>query len=99
MEEKNISTHLFVCTSCSYEPHTDTELASRFRKKVKELCRTEKGLRINASGCLGICERGLNAVLYPSGEWFHDLREGDEGKLAEAVLAQHKLNQASEKQS
>ncbi len=95
MEENKFSTHLFVCTACTYEPHTDTEQAARFRKKVKELCRGEKGLRINSSGCLGFCEQGINAVLYPKGEWFHDLREGDEEKLAASILAQHKSSSPS----
>jgi hypothetical protein len=30
-------------------------------------------VRVNASGCLGRCEEGIAAVLYPQSEWFTEL--------------------------
>jgi (2Fe-2S) ferredoxin len=86
--------HLFVCTndrgpgakreSCS------SKGADRLRAEVKKLC-AEAGLpkgsvRINGSGCLDQCEKGMVAVLYPSGEWFENLQPGDAPKLVAAVV-------------
>jgi (2Fe-2S) ferredoxin len=46
-----------------------------------------KEVRVNASGCLGHCERGISAVLYPQGEWFFDLTDSSTDLLFAAVKA------------
>lgn len=89
-EEKKSSyeCHLFICTSCRYSTGNNEycapELASQMRKSLKEKLKGEypkDKVRINSAGCLGHCDRGINAVIYPSGEWFHDLTEKDEDLL------------------
>lgn len=81
-QEKNLySGQLFVCTNdkaggCA----SKGSLAMRddFKKWTSQ---SETGLgqkiRVNMSGCLGQCERGIAVVLYPSGEWFLDVTPKD----------------------
>ena len=40
---------------------------------------------MNHAGCLDICEQGIAAVLYPSGEWFTGLTPADAERLVNAV--------------
>ena len=84
--EKNskIANHLFICN------HRRSEDAScggsggeELKQKVKKACSKFKGadssIRVNSSGCLGRCEEGIAAVLYPAGEWFTHIKNDDEG--------------------
>ena len=68
--------HLFICTRCQYRKSPEIEpiegQASELRRQVKELAAKDfpkDQVRVNASGCLGQCERGISAVLYPQGKW------------------------------
>jgi predicted metal-binding protein len=68
-------THLFVCELCQNPKSLDQD-PKKLRKAIKELCKQnspDEKIRINGSGCLGMCEKGINAVLYPEGLWFHEL--------------------------
>jgi (2Fe-2S) ferredoxin len=79
--------HLFICTNkrASGECCADKgaaalrdELKARLKKKHPEW----KGkVRVNAAGCLGQCETGITAVLYPEGRWFERLTPDSLGKL------------------
>jgi predicted metal-binding protein len=107
MEEnaKLYDTHVFICESCGYateEGMSAPGIAAAFRKKVKELCKDSlktTRVRINGASCLGLCERGINAVAYPEGQWWHDLRAGDEDKLALEISEIHLRAMAREQQS
>jgi (2Fe-2S) ferredoxin len=59
------------------------------RDKVKAACKEknfpEGTVRINNAGCLGHCENGIAAVLYPEGRWFLDLKPTDVDPLVSAV--------------
>ncbi len=90
---ENLKAHLFVCTN-DRGPGAKRESccpkgAQELRDKVKSLCKEKglKGVRINSAGCLDRCEQGITAVLYPKGEWFLNLKPGDEEKLVQAVAA------------
>lgn len=85
--------HLFICTN-DRGPGAKRESccgkgADELRSRVKELCRERNlprgSLRVNSAGCLDQCERGIAAVLYPSGEWFLDLKPEDAKRLVDAV--------------
>jgi predicted metal-binding protein len=89
--------HVFICQSCRYRDesselcHPDT--AAELKKRTKSLCKKEVSkshLRVNSSGCLGQCETGINAIIYPQGRWMLNLRAGDEAKLFKAALAAFK---------
>ena len=74
--------HLFVCTN---KPDKEgkcgskgsEELRSLLKQRCKETFGKTSDLRINSSGCLGFCERGIPAVLYPEGKWFYELSKDD----------------------
>lgn len=81
--------HLFVCTNSPDKEgkcgHKNSEL---LRRQVKELASKQawaKDVRINSAGCLGFCEHGIAAVLYPQNEWLLDLKESDSEKLLSLV--------------
>lgn len=88
----NYECHLFICTSCRYSTGNNEycapEVAADMRKSLKGRLGehySKDRLRVNSAGCLGHCQRGINAVIYPSGQWFHDLTEKDEDSLFEKV--------------
>lgn len=91
--EKKPLVHVFICESCRYKTadgsYCHPETAQILRKRVKELCKTvasKEELRVNGSACLGNCETGINAVIYPAGQHLHYLQEGDEHRLVELAL-------------
>ena len=80
--------HLFICINgkdvqgkCGSK--NGEALHAKVKERAKEL--NLKNVRINKSGCLGPCERGISAVLYPKGQWFHELTENDDTKLIQAL--------------
>ncbi len=64
--------HLFICTnSPDKEGRCGHKGSENLKKEVKMACsQFGKEVRINSSGCLGQCEKGIAAVLYPQGKWF-----------------------------
>lgn len=83
-----LKAHLFVCTSCTYNRPDGTESnpeeALALRKNLKNRARelfSKHEVRVSASTCLGACEHGIAAVMYPKGEWSLGLRPSDEDKM------------------
>ena len=81
--------HLFICTnkrdgkqSCGGEG--SEELVDALKKWTKHEGR-KGSVRVNKSGCLGPCEKGIVAVCYPKGEWFTELKSKDADKLKKAL--------------
>ena len=82
--------HLFICTnSPDKEGKCGHKNSEDMRRQIKERCSKEFGktVRINSSGCLGFCEKGISAVLYPQGKWFFNLTSNDSEKLYQEVKA------------
>ena len=90
MSEKKLGydVHVFVCTnqkdqgaSCGARGGGD------LRTTLKDACKKNgwKNVRVNASGCLGHCERGIAAVIYPAGDWFVNLGPSDSQTLVAAT--------------
>lgn len=80
--------HLFICTANPENPgKCGGKGSEELRKRLKNRCSKEfgKNVRINSSGCLGHCEFGIAAVLYPQTKWFLQLNQNDDEKLYEAV--------------
>ena len=80
MEENNrtsIKKHVFIWTQCMNEKHCDNpNYATELRAELKTRAKSEfakNDVRINASGCLGVCDEGIHAVIYPEGKWFKKL--------------------------
>lgn len=80
--------HLFICTNA---PDKDGKCGSKgaeeMRRDLKDRCRNEfgKDVRVNAAGCLGYCERGIAAVIYPQNKWMLELTNKDGNQILEAV--------------
>ena len=78
--------HVFVCTNSKDNgPCCAQKNAKHLREDLKKLARTHLNVRINASGCLGQCENGITAVIYPQAKWFSHLSEMDAQKLLAEV--------------
>lgn len=86
-------THVFICTnSPGKEGKCGSKNSDGLRAKVKDLCLQKYGkgsLRVSSSGCLGFCEKGIAAVIYPKGEWLFDLKENSEDLLMAKIDACH----------
>ena len=70
--------HIFFCTnqrndgSKCCEDAGASELRDYAKIRVKSLgLNTAGGVRVNNAGCLGRCEKGPVAVVYPQGVWYH----------------------------
>ena len=90
-EKFQYQVHLFICTHCSIVDENGSPLdgaALQFRKNLKELCSqkfAKADVRINVSGCLSLCQSGINAVIYPQNIWLTGLRPGEEYKVVEII--------------
>lgn len=83
--------HLFICTN-DRGPNAKREScahkgSNELRDAVKLACKNRglQGVRINSSGCLDQCEKGIAAVVYPKTEWMFDLKKDEVEKLVSAV--------------
>jgi (2Fe-2S) ferredoxin len=92
MKTPKYKCHLFICTNTkekgsSCGPKGAGNLRLDLKKHLDEKYPDQKHLfRINASGCLGQCEKGIAAVCYPQGQWKTELTSDDQGKLEKWVL-------------
>lgn len=88
---KNLKAHLFICTNKRENGASCAAKGSmELRTAMKEICQDESRgwhgkVRVNASGCLGRCEEGIAAVLYPQGEWLTQLKKDDTKILTDAL--------------
>lgn len=80
-----LKAHLFVCTHLRQTGESCAAKGSVIlRDALKKSCK-RPGLRVNASGCLGHCEEGIAAVLYPMGKWFTHLNQQSTEVLSQAI--------------
>ena len=79
--------HIFVCTGTKCAPESSPSLYQWLKTRLRELNLHEGNGRIQRSQCqcLGVCEGGPLAVVYPEGVWYHHL---DTQKL-ERVIHEH----------
>jgi (2Fe-2S) ferredoxin len=81
-------THVFVCTNSPDKlGKCGSKGSESLRKGLKDQCRDEfgKSVRVNSAGCLGFCEHGIAAVIYPAGEWLLDLKDTDAAEVMEKI--------------
>ncbi|MBH47858.1 MAG: hypothetical protein CME71_06770 [Halobacteriovorax sp.] len=89
--ESTITTHVFICSSCTVEGNSRPAkegVGVDFRNKVKRMAAakwSKDEVRINSSGCLGKCSKGINCVIYPEGRWITNLQPGDEHHLLKII--------------
>jgi (2Fe-2S) ferredoxin len=78
---QKVTTHLFVC--CRQRDRKSccaSKGAAEWVDQLKSWVKTEglKGqVKVSKSSCLGHCESGVTAVLYPQNQWLHKISEDD----------------------
>lgn len=90
--------HVFVCTNRKEEgkiscaPQNSEALCEELKKLSKSTPELRaKKIRVNKSGCLGICEEGPNIVVYPEGTWYTHCKPEDAKDIAEQHLAKGQI--------
>ncbi len=82
-------THVFICTnSPDKKGKCGFEGSEELRRSLKERCQEKFGkdaVRVNSAGCLGHCEHGIAAVIYPEGKWLLDLTKKDEDAIFDEI--------------
>ena len=83
--------HVLICTqnkppmvpSCAGAGAMD--VMDEFRKQVFAL-NLEKEVIITGTGCVGICNRGANVIVYPEGKWYTAVTKDDVTKIIEGHI-------------
>ena len=83
--DKKLTHHLFVCCRqrdgkpcCSSQGAE--ELVTKLKKWVKEEALNDQ-VKVTKSSCLGHCETGITACLYPENLWLQNLSLNDEEQI------------------
>jgi len=92
---KHYKRHLFICIN-QREPGEaccGNFDARKLRKQAKALSKElgiagDDGVRVNSAGCMGRCEEGPIAVVYPDGVWYTYVDEED----LEEIVREHLQN-------
>lgn len=91
---RGFDAHLFVCTNkrasgeASCGMSGGDELRAALKKAVAERPHWKGRVRVNMAGCLGFCEQGVVAVVYPSGKWLTRLKGQDVDACLAAIEAE-----------
>lgn len=82
---KYLDHHILICTD---ESSCAQFGAVEVRDALKEELRA-RGLRLRsrdgACSCMGLCLKGVNAVLWPEGKWLADLKLADVPRLVDYI--------------
>ena len=90
-----IKNQVLVCThtrtdgrkSCGHEGQGDAIFKNLKNAAEQRGLHDQGQLRVSKSSCLGLCGKGPNVVVQPSGQWFSQVEEQD----AEIILNQLEL--------
>lgn len=90
MKENNLfECHVFICTNqreggkeCCADKGA-SQLRDQLKLWAKE--KYSKKVRINNSGCLDFCSKGIVSVIYPQSEWHMNLKTTDIEVLKSAI--------------
>ena len=88
--------HVLVCTqnkppmvpSCGGSGAMD--VLELFRKELFS-AGLEKEVMITGTGCVGICHRGPNVIVYPEGKWYTVVTPEDVTKIVESHIKEGKV--------
>ena len=82
--------HLFICANDRQGARKSC--ADGGSVKLKDYLKDQvakRGLRprvrVSHSGCMGLCEKGPNVMLYPQGLWFSGVSEADADHILDIV--------------
>ncbi len=85
--------HVFFCTNLreNGKECCANYNAAEIRDYAKQACKAKQlneKVRINNAGCLGRCEHGPVAVVYPEGTWYKYLDKSD----IDEIIEEHLIN-------
>ncbi len=93
MQELNFKpqAHLFICTRERKEGKDccSAQGAEEMVDELKSWVKKEglkKQIKVSRSSCLGYCESGITACIYPQNQWFHQLTPSDIPQLKTKLL-------------
>lgn len=87
--DKTLKAHLFICTknkankSCCYDKGAESLFLELKEWVAKE--QLKRKIKVSASTCLGFCETGITAVIYPQNQWFHHISQQDVPKIKQML--------------
>jgi len=85
--------HIFVCANDrrgADQSCADGGVGPALKAELKAAVKArgwEGSVRVSTSGCMGLCRRGSNVMLYPQGLWFSAVTLADAPALLDAVAA------------
>ncbi len=90
--ESPYAVHVFVCTNDRQGKRKSCADGNSplIRKALNEGV-AERGwksyVRVSQSGCLGLCAKGPNVILYPRKIWFSEVSEDDVADILDSIEA------------
>ncbi len=89
MRAKNLyECHVFVCTNKKEGRECCADKgAAALRDQLKIWAKEKYGkrVRVNNSGCLDFCSKGIASVIYPDGDWIMNLTSQSLDDLKQAI--------------
>ena len=88
--EKDLKAHLFICCrnkenkACCAAKNSEA-MAQSLKDWVKTQGLKDQ-IKVTKSLCLGHCETGITAVIYPQKQWFHHIQEKDLDEIKNMLL-------------
>ncbi|OGW79045.1 MAG: hypothetical protein A2Z83_02160 [Omnitrophica bacterium GWA2_52_8] len=84
---KPFKKHILICTGSKCAPEKSPQLYQLLKARLKELGLDEGADRIQRSQCqcLGVCEGGPIAAVYPDFVWYHHVTP----ELLERIIREH----------
>ncbi len=84
--------HVFVCTNNRHGERKScadggNEALKDFLKEGIEKRGWKTRVRVSSSGCMGLCARGPNVILYPEGIWLCDVSSGEGERILDEIAA------------
>ena len=94
---KHYKKHIFICENTREEKDqrkscgkaNSAEIRQVLKSRLKELNLSVE-IRANAAGCLGQCNHGPIAVVYPEGVWYKHLNVDDVDEIIKSHLINNK---------
>ena len=89
-KESPYAAHVFVCTNDRGGERKSCADNNRslVKSKLKEAVNKNgwKGkVRISTSGCMGLCAKGSNVMIYPQKVWFSEVTPDDVDEIVSAI--------------
>ena len=99
--------HILVCTGTGCSASNANGLAEKFEAEIEKAGLSDE-VRVVRTGCLGLCAKGPNVVVYPEGTYYTHVKTEDDvieivsehivkGRIVERLLNKNEANNTVEK--